>query len=46
MERTVRVGVGDSDLVEVLDGVKPGERVATDGSFLLRAEAARVRGSG
>ena len=30
----------------VLEGVKAGERVATEGSFLLRAEAARVRGSG
>jgi cobalt-zinc-cadmium efflux system membrane fusion protein len=45
-ERTVRLGAGNGDVVEVLEGVKPGERVATEGSFLLRAEAARVRGSG
>jgi len=46
VERTVKVGAGNGDVVEVLDGLKPGDRVATDGSFLLRAEAARVRGSG
>lgn len=46
IERTVRIGVSSGDVVEVLEGVKSGERVVTDGSFLLRAEAARVRGSG
>jgi RND family efflux transporter MFP subunit len=46
VERTVKVGAGNGDVVEVLDGLKPGERVVTDGGFLLRAEAARVRGSG
>ena len=29
-----------------LAGVKPGDRVVTEGSFFLRAEAARVRSSG
>jgi cobalt-zinc-cadmium efflux system membrane fusion protein len=42
----VKIGVSNGDVIEVLEGVKPGERVATEGSFLLRAEAARVRGSG
>ena len=46
VERTVKIGVSNGDVVEVLEGVKPGERVATEGSFLLRAETARVRGSG
>src|SRR5262249_47722223 len=40
-ERSVRLGSTSGDLVQVLDGVKPGERVVTEGSFLLRAEAAR-----
>ena len=34
------------DRVEVLEGVKPGERVVTDGSFFLRAEATRARSGG
>ena len=34
------------DLVQVLEGLKLGERVATEGSFLLRAEAARTRSGG
>lgn len=45
VERTVKVGAG-TDVVEVLEGLNPGDRVATEGSFLLRAEAARMRGSG
>jgi RND family efflux transporter MFP subunit len=44
-ERTVKVGAG-TDVVEVLEGLNPGDRIATEGSFLLRAEAARGRGSG
>jgi hypothetical protein len=31
------------DAVEVIEGLKPGERVASEGSFFLRAEAARTR---
>jgi len=46
VERTVRLGPAVGDLVEVLEGVKPGERVVTEGSFLLRAEAARTRSGG
>jgi multidrug efflux pump subunit AcrA (membrane-fusion protein) len=34
------------DTVEVLDGVKAGERVVSEGSFFLRAEAGRARSSG
>jgi methyl coenzyme M reductase subunit D len=34
------------DLVQVLEGVKPGERVVIEGSFLLRAEAALGPGGG
>jgi cobalt-zinc-cadmium efflux system membrane fusion protein len=43
-ERTVRLGLSMSDAVAVLDGVRANERVVVDGSFFLRAEAARTRG--
>ena len=43
VERTVKLGPIVGDHVQVDEGVKPGEHVATDGSFLLRAEAARTR---
>lgn len=43
VERPVRLGAAAGDLVQVLEGLKPGERVVTEGSFLLRAEAARTR---
>jgi multidrug efflux pump subunit AcrA (membrane-fusion protein) len=43
VERTVKLGPAAGDAVQVLDGLKTGERVVTEGSFLLRAEAARVR---
>jgi membrane fusion protein, heavy metal efflux system len=46
VERTVKLGPATGDHVQVDEGVKPGERVATEGSFLLRAEAARTRSSG
>src|SRR5262249_29222568 len=42
-ERPVRLGAAAGDLVQVLEGVKPGEQVVTEGSFLLRAEAAKTR---
>jgi hypothetical protein len=32
--------------VEVIDGVKAGERVVTEGSFFLRAEAGKTRAGG
>ena len=43
VERPVRLGAALGDAVEILDGLKPGERIVTDGSFYLRAEAGRSR---
>jgi cobalt-zinc-cadmium efflux system membrane fusion protein len=43
VERPVKVGPPMGDDVQVVDGVKPGERIVTEGSFLLRSEAARSR---
>jgi multidrug efflux pump subunit AcrA (membrane-fusion protein) len=37
------VGAPVGDAVEVIEGLKPGERVVSEGSFFLRAEAARTR---
>lgn len=45
-ERTVKLGAVAGDAVQVVDGLKPGERVVTEGSFFLRAEAARTRSGG
>jgi membrane fusion protein, heavy metal efflux system len=45
-ERIVRLGNSFQDSVEILDGVRAGERVVTEGSFYLRAEAGRARTSG
>jgi multidrug efflux pump subunit AcrA (membrane-fusion protein) len=45
-ERPVWLGSTSGNFVQVLEGVKPGERVVTEGSFLLRAEAARTRSGG
>lgn len=45
-ERIVRLGNSFEDSVEILDGVRAGERVVTEGSFYLRAEAGRARTSG
>lgn len=45
-ERSVRLGNSFEDSVEILDGVRAGERVVTEGSFYLRAEAGRARTSG
>ena len=41
----LKLGPAVGETVQVLEGLKPGERVVTVGSFLLRAEAARVRSS-
>lgn len=41
-ERRVTVGEGTGDRVAILTGLLPGERVVTQGSFTLRAEAERV----
>jgi cobalt-zinc-cadmium efflux system membrane fusion protein len=39
--RHVKLGLEDSDRVEVVSGLKPGERVATSGVFALKAELFR-----
>jgi cobalt-zinc-cadmium efflux system membrane fusion protein len=36
--RRVEIGTGEGDLVEVIKGVRAGEEVATQGSFLLKTE--------
>src|SRR5437879_4684095 len=46
VERAVKLGPPAGEFVPVLDGLKPGDRVVTDGSFFLRAEAARTRSGG
>jgi RND family efflux transporter MFP subunit len=46
VERTVQTGVASGDHVEVVHGLAPGERVVTEGSFYLRAEAGRQRAGG
>ena len=45
VERPVRLGTPVGEAVAVLSGLQPDERVVTQGSFFLRAEAARSRGS-
>jgi multidrug efflux pump subunit AcrA (membrane-fusion protein) len=42
-ERRVKLGALIGEDVEVLEGIKAGERVVAEGSFFLRAEAARTR---
>src|SRR5712691_3335975 len=46
VERSVKLGPAAGDLVQVLEGLKPGEKVVTEGSFFLRAEAGRTRSGG
>ncbi len=43
-ERKVDLGAESGDYIEVLGGLKPNERVATSGSFDLRAESIRNYG--
>jgi RND family efflux transporter MFP subunit len=45
LERTVKLGPVFGEQATIEEGVKPGEHVASEGSFLLRAEAARTRGA-
>jgi len=45
-ERPVKLGPARGNLVQVLEGIKPGEKVVTDGSFFLRGEANRTRSGG
>jgi len=42
----VKLGAAVGDSVQVLDGLTPGKRVVTAGSFFLRGEAARNRSGG
>jgi RND family efflux transporter MFP subunit len=46
IERSVKLGSAAGEFVQVVDGLRPGERVVTEGSFFLRAEAARTRSGG
>ena len=45
-ERVVKLGSPRGAVVQVVEGLKPGEKVVTDGSFFLRGEAARNRSGG
>jgi RND family efflux transporter MFP subunit len=46
VERTVQTGAVSGEHIEVVHGLTPGERVVTEGSFYLRAEAGRQRAGG
>ena len=46
IERQVTLGAPVGDAVQVVAGLKPGERIVTEGSFYVRAEAARSRSGG
>jgi RND family efflux transporter MFP subunit len=37
-KRVVKIGLDQRGLVQILQGVKPGEKVVTDGSFILKSE--------
>src|SRR5882672_33692 len=43
VERLVKLGARLGEFVQVLEGLKPGDKVVTEGSFFLRAEAAKTR---
>ncbi len=45
-ERVVTLGTATGDHVQIVGGLKPGEHVVTEGSFFLRAEAAKTRAGG
>ena len=44
LQRTVKTGEETDGGVRVLDGLKAGDKVVTEGSFLIRAEALRQHG--
>jgi cobalt-zinc-cadmium efflux system membrane fusion protein len=46
LQRTVQVGHLHGESYSILKGLEPGERVATEGSFFLRAESLRNAPSG
>ncbi|MEZ4383606.1 MAG: efflux RND transporter periplasmic adaptor subunit [Nannocystaceae bacterium] len=39
--RAIKTGIRDPDLVEVLEGLEPGERVVTEGVFAIKSETFR-----
>jgi membrane fusion protein, heavy metal efflux system len=43
VERQVRLGTPVGEFVQVIEGLKPGDKVVTEGSFFLRADAAKTR---
>ena len=43
VERRVKLGARPAEFVQVLEGLTPGDKVVTEGSFFLRAEAAKTR---
>ena len=43
VERRVKLGARSAEFVQVLEGLTPGDKVVTEGSFFLRAEAAKTR---
>ncbi len=45
-ERPVKLGERVGDFFKVLEGLKAGEKVVTEGSFFLRAEATKARSGG
>jgi cobalt-zinc-cadmium efflux system membrane fusion protein len=44
-ERTVKLGEQSADYIEILEGLKAGEKVVTKGSFDLRANSVRMHSS-
>jgi len=46
IERPVKLGPSRGNVVQVVEGLRPGEKVVTDGSFFLRSEAGRARSGG
>jgi len=46
VERRVQIGAASGESVEVVYGLKVGERLVTEGSFYVRSEAARQRTGG
>ncbi len=45
-ERAVTLGTATGDHVQIVSGLEPGEHVVTEGTFFLRAEAAKTRAGG
>jgi cobalt-zinc-cadmium efflux system membrane fusion protein len=46
VERPVKVGERVGEFFQILEGLRPGEKVVAEGSFFLRAEATRARSGG